>query len=365
MSRNFRLGIFIVSGLAILSAGVFLIGSRRFLFSSTYQIETTFKNVSGLNEGAEVRVGGIQKGTVQKIRLPAQPVSDMTVEMALDSSTRKVVRQDSIASIQTEGLLGSKYIEISFGSESAPQVSNGSHISSVPPLEMADLLKKTNEVLDTTKETMVNVKQSSDHFAEISAKINDGKGTVGALVNDRKFYDNLQEATNQAKVSASAFAENMEALKTNFFLRGFFNRRGYQDSTKLAENEIAELPQGQVLKTFRLDHTKLFNGPETAKLKNEKMLNEVGKYLEQNPFGAAVVVVSGPATGDATEIHELTQARGMIVRDYLVEHFKMDDTRLKKMSLGKIKPNADDSALVQVILYQPGTRLPPEKSARR
>lgn len=365
MSRNFRLGVFIVFGLTILSAGVFLIGSRRFLFSSTYRLETTFKNVSGLNEGAEVRVGGIQKGTVQKIRLPAQPVRDMTVEMALDSSTRKIVRQDSIASIQTEGLLGSKYVEISFGSENAPQVHDGGNISSVPPLEMADLLKKTNDVLDTTKETMVNVKESSDHFAEISKKINDGQGTVGALVNDRKFYDNLQETTNQAKVSATAFAENMKALKTNFFLRGFFNRRGYQDSTKLAENEITELPQGQVLKTFRLDDRKLFNGPETAKLKNEKMLNEVGKYLEQNPFGVAVVVVSGPATGDATEVQELTEARGMIVRDYLVEHFKMDDTRLKKMSLGKIKPNADDSALVQVILYQPGTRLPPEKSARR
>src|SRR5436190_235087 len=365
MSRNFRLGVFIVAGLAILSAGIFLIGSRRFLFSSTYRVETTFKNVSGLNEGAEVRVGGIQKGTVKKIRLPAQPVSDMTVVMSLESSTRKVVRQDWIASIQTEGLVGSKYVENSFGSESAPQISDGGNIKSHPPLEMADLLKKTNDVLDTTKETMVNVKESSDHFAEISAKINGGQGTVGALVNDRKFYDQLQEATSQAKVSAAAFAENMEALKHNFFLRGFFNRRGYEDSTKLAEHEITELPRGQVLKTFRLDDKKLFNSPDTAKLKNEKMLTEVGKFLEQNPFGAAVIMVSGPATGDAVEVHELTQARGMVIRDYLVEHFKLDDTRLRKMSLGKIKPGADDSALVQVILYQPGARLPLEKSASR
>jgi phospholipid/cholesterol/gamma-HCH transport system substrate-binding protein len=356
MSRNFRLGVFIVSGLAILAAGVFLVGSRRFLFSSTYRLETSFKNVSGLNEGAEVRVGGIPKGTVQKIRLPAQPLSDMTVVMALDSSTRKVIRQDSIAAIQTEGLLGSRYVEISFGTENAPEVNDGSMINSVPPLEMADLLKKTDEVLKTTKETMVNVRESSDHFAQISAKINDGQGTVGALVNDRKFYDELQEATTQAKASATSFAENMEALKHNFFLRGFFNRRGYEDSTKLAENEVTELPQGQVLKTFRLDHKKLFAKPDTAKLKNEKILNEVGQFLQQNPFGAAVIMVSGPASGDTAEVQELTQARGMVVRDYLVEHFKMDDTRLKKMSLGKVKPMADDSSLVQVILYEPGAR---------
>jgi outer membrane protein OmpA-like peptidoglycan-associated protein len=314
-----------------------------------------------LNEGAEVRVGGIQKGTVKKIRLPAQPLSDMSVVMVLDSSTRKVIRQDSIAAIQTEGLLGSRYVEISFGSENAPAVKDGSSIDSVPPLEMADLLKKTNEVLTTTKETMVNVRESSDHFAEISAKINGGQGTVGALVNDRKFYDELQEATTQAKASATSFAENMEALKHNFFLRGFFNRRGYEDSTKLTENEIAELPQGQVLKTFRLDHTKLFASPDTAKLKNEKMLNEVGRFMEQNPFGAAVIMVSGPATGDTEEVQELSQARGMVVRDFLVEHFKMDDTRLKKMSLGKVKPTADASALVQIILYQPSARFGSEK----
>src|SRR5204862_7820402 len=120
------------------------------------------------------------------------------------------------ASLHTEGPWGSKYTGISFGSDNARQSREGSSRNSHPPLEMADLLKKTNDVLDTTKETMVNVKESSDHFAEISAKINGGQGTVGALVNDRKFYDQLQEATSQAKVSATAFAENMEALKHNF-----------------------------------------------------------------------------------------------------------------------------------------------------
>ena len=59
MSRAFRLGLFIVGTLAILVAGVFLIGDKQFLFSSTYALKTTFKNVGGLNNGAEVRVGGV------------------------------------------------------------------------------------------------------------------------------------------------------------------------------------------------------------------------------------------------------------------------------------------------------------------
>ena len=364
MSRNFRLGVFIVAGLAVLSAGVFLIGDRTFLFASTYKLQTTFKNVSGLTEGAEVRVGGIRKGTVKKIHLPPQPVGDMTVEMDLESSTRDVVKQDSIAAIETEGLLGSRYVEVSFGSANAAPVRDGAIINSTPPLEMADLLKKTSEVLNTTKETMINVRESSDHFAEISAKINDGQGTVGALINDRKFYNDLQQTTNQAKVSATAFAENMQALKSNFFLRGFFNRRGYEDSTRLVENEISELPKGQVLRTFRLDEKKLFGNSETAKLKSEKTLNEVGKFIEQNAFGAAVILVSGGPMGDTAEQLELTQARGMVIRDYLVDHFKMDDTRLRKMGLGKNTSALDEFPAVQIVLYEPGTRFASETRAR-
>src|SRR5205085_7075840 len=109
----------------------------------------------------------------------------------MEKSTRKVIRKDSVAAIQTEGLLGNKYVEISFGSNNAETIADGSTIGSVPPLEISDLIKKTDEILDTTKETMHNVQQSSDQFKEISTKINRGEGTVGALVNNKKFYDEL------------------------------------------------------------------------------------------------------------------------------------------------------------------------------
>src|SRR5437762_7017278 len=104
MSRAFRLGLFIVSTLAILAAGIFLIGQRQFLFSSTYQLTTTFKNVAGLNDGAEVRVGGIHQGTVKQIRLPAHPGGEMTVLMDLERSTKKVIGTHSGAANQPERL---------------------------------------------------------------------------------------------------------------------------------------------------------------------------------------------------------------------------------------------------------------------
>ena len=352
MSRAVRLGVFIVITLAILASGVFLIGSRQFLFSSTYVLKASFKNVAGLNNGAEVRVGGIHKGTVKQIQLPAQPGGEMSVVMGMERSTHKVIRKDSVASIQTEGLLGNKYVEITFGSDNAPHIDDGGSINSVPPLDISDLMEKTNEILDTTKQTMLNVQESSDHFKDISSKIDRGDGTVGALVNDKKFYEQLKQATAQAKLGASAFQENMEALKHNFFLRGFFSRRGYEDLAKLTENEITELPKVPVLKQFSYIPEKVFDKADTAKLKNEKLLGDAGRFLEANPFGAAVVVVSGGMKGDADEVRVLTEARAMVIRDYLVKTFRMDDTRFKTMGLGKNQLSSD-TGLVEIIIFQP------------
>jgi phospholipid/cholesterol/gamma-HCH transport system substrate-binding protein len=73
MSQNARLGSFIVITLAILAVTVFLVGDKESLFTSSYRVNADFQNVAGLDEGADVRVGGIRKGTVKKMTLPKKP----------------------------------------------------------------------------------------------------------------------------------------------------------------------------------------------------------------------------------------------------------------------------------------------------
>ena len=130
MSKSFRVGIFVVLALLSLSAGIFLIGNKEFLFNPTYRLKADFQNVGGLDNGAEVRVGGIHEGTISRIDLPTEPGGKVTVEMKLHSSTQNIIRKDSIASIKTEGLLGDKYLEISFGTGKAQAVRNDDVIAS-------------------------------------------------------------------------------------------------------------------------------------------------------------------------------------------------------------------------------------------
>src|ERR1700733_6867207 len=245
MSRAARLGAFIIATMAILGAVVFIIGSKQYLFSSTYQLQPQFDNVDGLDAGVDVRVGGVHTGTVRNIVLPHKPGEKVTVVMDLGKSTHEIIKRDSIVTIETEGLLGNQYLAISFGSSGSPDVRDGDTIASQPPLEMADLLEKTSDILDSSQQAIQNATRATANLNSISAKINRGQGTVGALVNDKQLYNNLAQTANamhetmvQAEAGATDFQENMEALKHSFFVRGYYKSRGYEDSAELAKNEI-------------------------------------------------------------------------------------------------------------------------------
>src|SRR5215831_7307749 len=190
MSTAFRVGVFVVLALLFLTIGIFLIGDKDFLFTSTYRLKAEFQNVGGLNNAADVRVGGIHQGTVKEIDLPSQPDGKVTVVMNVKSETRSIIKKDSRASIKTEGLLGDKYVEISFGSPKAEPIGENGTIAS-------EMQKDVSE--------------------------------------------QAQALADEARAGIVAFRDNMEALQHNLFLRGFFEKRGYSDTAELKEHAIARV----------------------------------------------------------------------------------------------------------------------------
>jgi phospholipid/cholesterol/gamma-HCH transport system substrate-binding protein len=367
MSRAARLGVFIVATLAILVVGIFVIGSKQYLFSSTYQVKAQFDNVAGLDAGGDVRIGGVHSGTVHSILLPHKPGERVTVVMDLSRSTHEIIKQDSVATIETEGMLGNQYLAISFGSAGSPDVRDGDLLASQQPLEMADLLKKADGILDSSQQAIQNTTLATASLNSISSKIDRGQGTVGALVNDRQLYNNLEQTTSalrdtttQAQAGVIDFEENMEALKHTFFLRGYFKSRGYEDSAELGKDEIEGMPHGTPVKEFTYSSKQLFDKRDSAKMKNQKSLRESGEFLANNQFGFAVVVVSAGKEGDAKKEMLLTEARAMVVREYLIENFGFDDSQLKTLGMGKQADTKSDGdwGAVQIFIYSAGTEIP-------
>src|SRR3984885_15091866 len=341
MSQTFRLGLFIVATLAVLVAGVFLIGSRESLFQSTYKVKADFQNVAGLADGADVRVGGLHQGTVKHIQLPNRPDGMVTVTMDLNKGTREVLNKGSVASIKSDGLVGDKYVAISFGSEDAPHLKDGDTIASEPPMDIFNLVKKADQLLDTAKTAVTDLDGTASNLKSVSAKIDQGKGTVGALINDKTIYE-------KASAGATALNEDMEALKHNFLLRGFFKNRGYEDAADITKHAVSQLQTGDPIKTFDYEGQKLFNNQ--AKLKDEKALKDAGDYLQANKFGLAVVVASTGMKGETGQDKVLSEGRATAIRDYLARNFRLDDTRIKTLGLGKTN-DTDDNGKAEILVY--------------
>ena len=189
--------------------------------------------------------------------------------------------------------------------------------------------------------------ETTRHLDSITTKIDQGQGTIGALINNKKIYENVN-------ASAAEMKEDMEALKHNFFLRGFFKRRGYENAEDLKKNEIPKLPDRSAEKKFDYQAKRIFDKPETAELKNAKELNDAGNFLQNNPFGLAVITAISDMKGDTENDRLLTEARSMVVRDYLVKHFKVEDTRIKTIGLGK-SDKAAEGGSIEILIYPEGT----------
>jgi outer membrane protein OmpA-like peptidoglycan-associated protein len=290
--------------------------------------------------------------------------------MDLNRSTHEIIKKDSVASIETAGVLGNQFIAISFGSSGQAEVRDGEIIASAPPLVLADLFKKTSGILDSSQQAINNATLATAHLNSVSAKIDSGQGTVGALVNDKQLYANLQQSTAtlqatmlQAQTGVTDFKENMEALKHNFFLSGYFKKRGYNDSGDLAANRVSGLPKGTPLQVFNYAAKELFDTSDSAKMKNKKSLNAGGEFLAQNPFGVAVVVVSTGTNGDTQKELVLSEARAMVIREYLVENYGFDDSQLKTLGMGKqTGANMDaEWGSIQILIFPVGTEIPTDK----
>ncbi len=154
-TRTAIVGAFVLGGLMLFAAGLFMIGDRRLLFAEHFEVRTTFTKVSGLEVGTQVRVAGLPAGEVLEIALPARPSEPFIVRMRLRDDIRHLVRTDSVCAVQSDGLVGSAFIQVSPGTDAAPVVTGGQTIRGIDMIEIGDLIHEGRETFRTvTTEVM-------------------------------------------------------------------------------------------------------------------------------------------------------------------------------------------------------------------
>ena len=200
-SNKIKLGIFVTLGLVVLILAIYYIGEKQLLFQSTFRLSGVFEDVAGLQPGNNVRLSGINIGTIESISL----VSDTTVrvDIVIDESSRKFIKKDAIATIGSEGLIGNKVLVINPGTGGKKSIENNDTIQTAQPIDVDD-------IMISLKTTIDNTAIITGDLAKISTNIESGKGTIGRLMMDQTWRENIQSTIVNLKDGSEKFVVFMD-----------------------------------------------------------------------------------------------------------------------------------------------------------
>ncbi|MBX7148677.1 MlaD family protein [bacterium] len=254
-NMELQVGAFVGVGVILLMLVLFMLGSENRMFETNYTLNAHFENISGLRVGAGVQLAGIHVGTVKKI-IFEDNLSQKKVKLVLQvlSNYKDRIRQDSVASIQTQGLLGDKMVWISVGSSDKPTLEDGEELlvrksagldalmekgDSMASIvdNVNNLTKNLNEMILEIKdgkgfaneliygtqgkemmkqitEVAANLKDTTQNVGDITQKINEGQGTLGAIVNDASLFNDIKTLLGKANRNKLIRAVIRETMRT-------------------------------------------------------------------------------------------------------------------------------------------------------
>ena len=194
MRTEFKVGLFFIVGLLILLAVFEFIGEIPFL-RKEYSLRAYFKSIDELKEGNPVKFSGVEVGKVSKIE-----IVEGKIEVAFNVRKGTPVKKDSVASIRLTSLLGTSYINLTFGSPESPLATPGSVLASEEPADINEILAKVQSsvtsieaafgALGDNKERISSILNGLDSVLGSAAR---GEGTIGKLLKDDSLYYEAKE----------------------------------------------------------------------------------------------------------------------------------------------------------------------------
>ncbi len=202
-SQKIRLGIFVIIGLTLFVLAVYFIGSKQQMFGKTEHLKAVFNNVAGLQLGNNVRYSGINVGTVRDIEIIND--STISVDMQINKDIFSHIKKDAVATIGSDGLVGSVIINIIPGKGNLPTVQPGDVIQSNNRV-------RTDDMLSTLNVTNQNAAQLTIDLLKITNEINQGKGTIGVLLRDTVMSKDLKETIRNLRITSEKTNQTMDHL---------------------------------------------------------------------------------------------------------------------------------------------------------
>ncbi|HKB70820.1 MAG TPA: MlaD family protein [Thermoanaerobaculia bacterium] len=197
MSAVAKVGLFFLVALVLAGILIFKIEDLRLGKKSGKSVSIVFKDVSGLDNKATVRVAGVRVGKVTKIKLIE---GRAYVQVELDSDVD--LRQGASAAIGNLGLLGEKYLELIPGPIGAPPLPEDSVLTGNQAVSFDQVTKLAHDI-------ELDVK-------DITASLRNALGGPEGEQTTRAIVDNIERITEELKVIVATNHENVDATLANF-----------------------------------------------------------------------------------------------------------------------------------------------------
>lgn len=221
-----QVGLFVLLGVGLFMVAVLLLGGNNPFWSTERRYVVYYNEVSGLIPGAKVVLNGIRVGAIGSIDFDIEKNS---IRMRLDVNSKyaNLVRKDTTATIATQGVLGDKFINLKAGTQTEPEVPDGGELQTGTGTDLSGLLTssetlitnlnsavrtldtilknlerkdRSNRIFEGFAQTSENLsvvtdklKTTADTLNSVLKKVDGGKGTLGALVNDPELYDDVKK----------------------------------------------------------------------------------------------------------------------------------------------------------------------------
>ena len=183
--HNVFVGLFVLTGVAILIAGVLLIGNLNKKFENKVRVVSFFDDVNGLQKGNYIWFSGVRIGTVKSVGFSRNNL--VAVNMDIDKKVTQYVPKDSKVKLGSDAFIGNKILIIYGGTETAPKVKEGDTLKFEKTLS-------TEEMINTLQKNNENLRAITDNFKILSNKLVNGEGTIGKLLTSDSLYNNFNQA---------------------------------------------------------------------------------------------------------------------------------------------------------------------------
>jgi phospholipid/cholesterol/gamma-HCH transport system substrate-binding protein len=180
MTKEKKVGVFVIVGLLILAVGVVLIGQNRKFWQRKVSYTAVYDNVAGLRAGSPVSMGGVDVGIVSRVRYSTnsednhiyvtleivRSQADRIRKMVLVEGGKKVKYRGTVASIVNKGLLGDKMVDLSLADPRAPVLDPPGPVATEEPLDLSTYVAKVDEIVAKTNTVLQNLQEATGAFAD-------------------------------------------------------------------------------------------------------------------------------------------------------------------------------------------------------